>query len=220
TGYFHLNAFIDLLTYASLIFFLENENKKMRFLALIPIAWMAFSYSYGAFFPNAFGDYSYLLNGLTNDYNIYGLCLFLAFYLVKKHFAKTYQGDELRNKSLPYQLLFGAVVIIFFTALFIGLSYAFYPGFLNQYGGDKVMAKWMASYKARDYTASWMFNILYFPACLEGSFWGILSFPLLFFYNGQLGYHKKWFRKFEYFFYPGHILICYITVILLAVLLG
>ena len=38
----------------------------------------------------------------------------------------------------------------------------------------------------------------------------LIALPVIWLYNGKLGYHKKWFKYFCYAFYPGHLLVLYI----------
>lgn len=39
---------------------------------------------------------------------------------------------------------------------------------------------------------------------------GVLSLVVIFLYNGNQGYHKKWFQRFCYLFYPVHLLGLYL----------
>lgn len=38
----------------------------------------------------------------------------------------------------------------------------------------------------------------------------LIALPVIWLYNGKIGYHKKWFKYFCYAFYPGHLLVLYI----------
>ncbi len=44
---------------------------------------------------------------------------------------------------------------------------------------------------------------------------GMLSLVFIFLYNGKQGYHKKWFQRFCYLFYPVHLLGLYLIGLIL-----
>lgn len=41
----------------------------------------------------------------------------------------------------------------------------------------------------------------------------LLSLPIIWLYNGELGYHKKWWQYFCYSFYPLHMMVLYLIFI-------
>ena len=41
----------------------------------------------------------------------------------------------------------------------------------------------------------------------------LLSLPIIWLYNGELGYHKKWWQYFCYAFYPLHMMVLYLIFI-------
>ena len=46
----------------------------------------------------------------------------------------------------------------------------------------------------------------------------LLALPMIWLYNGERGYHKKWWQYFCYAFYPLHMLVLYLVFLLYVVL--
>ena len=48
----------------------------------------------------------------------------------------------------------------------------------------------------------------------------LLALPIIWLYNGERGYHKKWWQYFCYAFYPLHMLVLYLVFLLYVMLYG
>lgn len=46
----------------------------------------------------------------------------------------------------------------------------------------------------------------------------LLALPIIWLYNGERGYHKKWWQYFCYAFYPLHMLVLYLVFLLYLLL--
>lgn len=46
----------------------------------------------------------------------------------------------------------------------------------------------------------------------------LLALPIIWLYNGERGYHKKWWQYFCYAFYPVHMLVLYLVFLLYLML--
>lgn len=59
------------------------------------------------------------------------------------------------------------------------------------------------------------FEVTIFGVTLEVVQQGLalLSLPIIWLYNGELGYHKKWWQYFCYSFYPLHMMVLYLVFI-------
>ncbi|MCR5491565.1 MAG: conjugal transfer protein TraX [Bacilli bacterium] len=202
-GLFHYNAFVDLLMCASFIYFLEHDNKKLRWLAVLPVAYMVFHSIADNLLAAPMGKLYYLISSFSPDYRYYGLLLFLGFYWTKKMLTKKFEG---RVNALPYQVLVGAAVIMLVTVIELVLLLVFAFAYSGQSESfNEALTR--GYYAVMGYFSLYMIDPLGWPYALDGSMFGILALPLLLFYNGQIGYSAPWFRRFEYLFYPGHVLI-------------
>lgn len=62
------------------------------------------------------------------------------------------------------------------------------------------------------------YAINFFGVTLElpEQMFALVSLPLIWLYKGERGYHSKWWTRFYYWFYPGHIVLIYIVARLLS----
>ncbi len=181
-------AFTDLLLFALFVYFIEHQNKKMRILAVLPVLYILASYVLGVVDRYGASTYLYFPDFLRAAYNLFGFLLFLGFYYayaiadawVKK--GLLLEGDDLSAYRLSpaYRHLvnvIGVSIFLIVTVLLWGVSY------LN-----------------------WHFDVYENPNTKVQNYC-LLDCLLLLCYSGKRGYDSKWWRYFEYAFYPLHIAI-------------
>lgn len=66
-----------------------------------------------------------------------------------------------------------------------------------------------------EFLGGYYFEVNIFGVTLEVVQQGLalLSLPIIWLYNGELGYHKKWWQYFCYSFYPLHMMVLYLIFI-------
>jgi len=184
-------AFTDLLCFALFITLLESKNKKLRFLSLLPLLFICFSYwaEIDVNFNVTFSPYIYLLAG----YSLFGFIMFLGFYYAPKmasFFLKKSEllGDnslEEYEKTLEFQVLVNVISCLIFLAdvlIFWGISYI------------GVLENGNSPYDA--------YGMSIQSYCL-------LAMVLIACYNGKRGYNGKWFQYGAYVYYPIHMAIIF-----------
>ncbi len=181
-------AFTDLLLFALFIYFIEHPNKKMRFLSVLPVLYILASYVLGVIDRYGGTTYLYFPDFLRAAYNLFGFLIFLGFYCAYK-IADIWveKGLMLKDDDLSaYQLTpsyrrlvntIGVTIFLIVTVILWGISY------LN-----------------------WHFDIYESPDTKVQNYC-LLDCLLLLCYSGKRGYDSKWWRYFEYAFYPLHIAI-------------
>ena len=181
-------AFTDLLLCALFVYLLEHENKKVRFLSALPALYIVLSYVLDVLDQYGMKINLYFPMYLRASYSLFGFLIFLGFYYayrltdiwVKK--GLQLEGRELEEyRSSPtYRRLvnmISATALLVVTLLMWGISY------LN-----------------------WHFDVFESPNTKIQNYC-LLDCLLIMMYSGKRGYDKKWWRIFEYAFYPLHIAI-------------
>ena len=189
-------AFTDLLLYALFIVLLEQKNKKLRFLAILPAIYIIFSYVIGVINQFGINIYSFVPRYLCADYNLFGFLIFLGFYYsynlsniwVKKGLSLKEENLEEYQKTASYRKIVNMISTTFFLLI--------------------VLLLWGISY------IDWRFDI-YDSKDTKLQTYCLLDCFLLLGYSGKRGYDKKWWRIFEYCFYPLHIAIIALVFALL-----
>lgn len=181
-------AFTDLLLCALFIYLIEHKNKKIRFLCVLPVLYILFSYACSVLDQYQMNAYLYFPEFLRASYNLFGFLVFLGFYYacplidiwVKK--GLRLEGDELKKyqETRSYR---GLVNTISAASLLI-----------------IVLIIWGVSY------LDWHFDVYNSPGTKIQNYC-LLDCFLIMMYSGKRGYDKKWWRIFEYAFYPLHIAI-------------
>ena len=196
---FQGNIFMDLLLGALMLWALsQKENKKLRFLALIPIAISILSfvakgietssyYTMEAYWYPQFLRLQYDWLSVLMILGFYGASYFVETYF---EYQSQYSGLELDQVkgTATYRL---AVNLISMTVV-MGLNIVYY---LFKYFAPTIVF--------------WAPNVQ-----IAGMAAGIL----LIFYNGKRGYNGKWFQYGSYLYYPIHILLLYGIVYLISLL--
>lgn len=190
-------AFTDLLLFALFVYLIENQNKKIRYLSALPVLYIIACYVLEVLDRYGAETYLYFPAFLRASYNLFGFLIFLGFYYAYK-IADIWvnKGLQLNDEELikyqstpSYRRLVNVIGVTFFlvvTVLLWGISYLNWH--LDVYENPDT--------KIQNY-------------CL-------LDCLLLLMYSGKRGYDSKWWRYFEYAFYPLHIAIIAIvfTIIL------
>ncbi len=189
-------AFTDLLLYALFVYLLEHENKKFRFLSILPALYIVLSYVLDVLDQYGIGANLYFPIYLRASYSLFGFFIFLGFYYayrltdiwVKKGLQLNGRElDEYRSTPTYRRLVntISATALLVVTLLVWGISY------LN-----------------------WHFDV-FESANTKIQNYCLLDCLLIMMYSGKRGYDKKWWRIFEYSFYPLHIAIIAIVFTLI-----
>ncbi len=187
------NAFNDLLYVGILLYLLNHKNKKFRFLCVFPLVLILCSYGFDvACSYGVTSFYLYFPDFIRADYSLFGLLLGLGFYYAEPI------ADKLANKALLYetddeeikQKRQGLVNLMSVVALVFTVAILYGISFI--YGSlDPLRFSSIASFS-------------------------LISGFFLILYNGQRGYDAKWFRWFNYLYYPVHIVIIGAIFVLLS----
>lgn len=193
-------AFSDLLAYALFIYLIELKKKPLRFLSLLPLAYIGVSYAirYMGIIDVAYEPYQLFIGG----YSIYGFAIFLLFYygpkildfliLKTSSFTKGETFDAFKETPDYRYLsnLYSCLVLVLMTVLFWALLSLGAEGLFEQ-GPYDVYAMGIQSY------------------CV------LAAVPIAC-YNGKRGYNAKWFQYGSYAYYPLHLALVFGITILIA----
>ncbi|MCI2111534.1 MAG: conjugal transfer protein TraX [Bacilli bacterium] len=192
--------FTSLVLYALFACLVERKDW-MRWLTALPVAYILLSYAADIctlYYANATAEsvrfalswQNYFPLFVRAQYSLFGFLVFLGFYyarpfadrFVKKSLSLDEKGLAEYQATSDYQRLLniaGATSLSVVTIIFWGLSYI--------------------ATEAAPYT----FDV--YKMGLQT--YGLLSALLILCYNGKRGYDSKWFRAFNYLYYPVHIAI-------------
>ncbi|MGM9808935.1 MAG: TraX family protein [Bacilli bacterium] len=179
------NIFVDLCIGASLITCLELPKVKKLY-TLIPLLF---------FMLSVINGYLTFLptNALNTQYSFYGVTLILAFYYIKKLY-KMYSTNYCKNYQIDYEGFVLTDNNKFLSNIFASLALII----VN-------LCCWMI--------------LKVFPALDNFSYsihiFSIFGFIFILFYNGKLGYNKKWFKYGSYLYYPLHLIILFLLSLIL-----
>ena len=192
------NAFADLLAYALFIFLLEQKRWPLRFLAILPVAWIVYSYVGRVYeFNNGFVAPVWALpNYIRCDYSLLGFLFFLGFYyavpLTERIVRKNLEdAADAYLESPQYQGMLNATragIFVLVTVLF-----------------------WALSYLPMD----WSLDYYYMSGVVLTQTYCLLAIVPIILYSGKRGYDAKWFRYFEYLYYPMHLAIIALIFVLI-----
>lgn len=185
-------AFTDLLCYALFIYLIEHKNKPIRILALLPLGYMILSYScdvsewYAAIHGQVSMWSQFLPGFLRGGYTIYGFLMFLGIYyapVIVDWFYKKTIGD-MKEEMKEWT------------------SGPKYQGLVNMLASTSIIAFTLIFWLFQKSTGIGNLG-------MDTQSWCVLSCILIYFYNGKRGYDAKWFRWFEYLFYPVHLILIF-----------
>lgn len=181
------NIFIDLILGVLLVWLLEQ--KKLSFLAVLPIAYATLSFFCFAYEKANLGTVIWWFPYFIRmQYDIFSISLFVFFYLTYKIvpflFKERGLDPELHKNNNYYRLTLNltAVVglVILSTLHFVVGNYILPISNFSTYWDESTQ----------------------FYAVLAG-------IPILL-YNGKRGYNAKWFKIATYLYYPTHLIIIYL----------
>lgn len=185
------NIFIDLLLLAITIYLLKQQNLKLKFLILLPLALSIASFCvkcYETETNNAVYWYPYCL---YLQYDWYSLLLGVGFYFSYKLgdlYLNNYSSQSGIDRSIFKENGIERMTVNIISVLMMIAVSLFYFSF---------------SY-------IWPKGI-YWDATSQ--FTAIFSGALILFYNGKRGYNAKWFKYFSYAYYPISLILIFIIYI-------
>lgn len=187
------NAFLDLLLGASTIYFLEKTKKPLRFLALLPFCYMILCYSMDlseiyATANNQISAWSvnYPLF-LRPSYSLFGYLMILLFYYatpVTKGLIRQMAKDEEIYKQVATEGRIQGFSNSLCAVILVVLNLVFWALARSDLPDPYLMG--VESYSA-------------------------LAALLILFYNGERGYDRKWWRIFNYAYYPAHLVLIWVV---------
>lgn len=195
------NPFLDLALCGLILLFLRNleepgKKKLYALLALLPLAYLGISFGVNLYEVSNKGliNVIWFPKFIRADYNIFGLFLTLGFYysykvaslLGKKNAEmvgmslEEYQSSVSYRKSVNILMMLTLLVTV---VIFWGISFIG----MNPDTGFRPFDVYSMSYESY---------------CL-------IVLPFLYFYNGTRGYDSKWFRIFNYLYFPVHMVFIF-----------
>lgn len=187
------NIFILLILGVFMIFSLENKNKYMKFLAIIPIFIAILGFVCTCLeFENKYiiWWFPYMLRP---QYDILGLGMILFFYLAYKITPLLYESIGL-NPSLYNQTD----------------NYKFAINMVSCLGLVVISMMYYAIYFIKPSWVYWNPNLQLFA---------MLSCFIIVFYNHKKGYDALWFKYFSYLYYPSHLIFLYFMIKIISILI-
>ena len=179
TGNYFGNPITTLALGALTIYFLEDKKIYKKLLAILPISYIILL--------------SLEIIPLYADYDLYGLCTILLFYLsyllsnwFSKYIITKYQLDDETFTNSNYKISLRNTVS---SILFLTFSMIIY--FINPIWNNKGLFTEMNSIQV----------------------YSIFALIPIMLYNGERGYNKKWFKYGSYIFFPLHLLIIYLITL-------
>lgn len=179
TGNYFGNPITTIALGALTIYFLEDKKIHKKCLAILPISYIILL--------------SLEIIPLYADYDLYGLCTILLFYLsyllsnwFSKYIITKYQLDDETFTNSNYKISLRNTVS---SILFLTFSMIIY--FINPIWNNKGLFTEMNSIQV----------------------YSIFALIPIMLYNGERGYNKKWFKYGSYIFFPLHLLIIYLITL-------
>lgn len=174
---------IDLLLCAVILYLLKQNNRK-SFWAILPIAYIILSFIVMSIEDQRGIEIWWFPFYLRSGYNIFALLLSLGFfysYPIAKTMLKNFGNASENLEGTPYERLLVNTLMCF--ALLLAVVLVYLIGLLP--GGD-------------------IYNIAH-------EAYAMCAVIFIFFYSGELGYNKKWFKYGAYVYFPLHIIIIFLV---------
>ena len=186
------NIFLDLTLLAVAIYFIKHPNWKLKFITLLPVAYSILSFVVKGIETSSQVDIHWFPAFLTMQYDWLTIVLGLGFYsayLLADLYINITEPTYGLNKDLwiengIYRILVNLIAIVLATIIHI-LYY--------------LMTYWWPSG-------------IFWDANLQ--LWAIISGAFILFYSGKRGYNAKWFQYGSYLYYPLHIIVIFILIII------
>lgn len=183
------HAFTELILYA-VIATLWSGKWWQKLISVLPIGYIIFSFVADFLSFRGVGGLSWFPPLLWADYDIYGFFVFVAFYFaypiaeafVKKALINNEMTIEQYRNTDDYRKLTNMVSV----TLFIAVNVVFW--LLAYFFGNSINS-YLYQYHTQSYA--------------------VICALFISLYNGKRGYDAKWFRWFNYLYYPVHIVIIF-----------
>lgn len=188
-------AFTDLLMYALFIYFIEHKKAPMKLLAIVPLAYIGLSYAcdlsegYAALNQMTSQWSSFFPLFLRSGYSVYGFVMLLGIYY----------GPKVVNYFFNATVKSSPDVEIDMSEWTSGPRY---QGLLNAITNSVIIISTLIFWLIERTSGIYVFE-------MDIQSWCLLACLLIFCYNGQRGYNKKWFRYFTYLYYPVHLVLIF-----------
>ena len=185
--YAFYSPIIDLLLCATILYLFKQRNRK-SFWAVLPIAYIILSFVVMSIEDQQNIEIWWFPFYLRSGYNIFALLLSLGFfysYPLAKAMLRNFGNGAENLEDTPYERLLVNTLMCFVVLLTVLIVYLI--GLLP--GGD-------------------IYNIAH-------EAYAICAVIFIFFYSGELGYNKKWFKYGAYAYFPLHIVIIFLIFLLI-----
>ena len=188
-------AFTDLLMYALFIYFIEHKKKPMKLLALLPLAYIGLSYAcdlseeYAVLNAQTSVWSSFFPEFLRSGYSLYGFVMLIGIYYAPKVVNYFFKRTIAASPDVEIDLSEWT-------------SGPRYQGLLNAITNSVIIITTLIFWLIERTS-----GVIVFEMGIQT--WCLLACALIFCYNGQRGYDRKWFRYFEYLYYPVHLVLIF-----------
>lgn len=190
--YRHGNIFIDLILTALAIYFVKHKDIRIKLLTLLPLAFSILSFVVKGIETSQKIDIHWFPYFLTLQYDwitvVLGLAFYFAYYLGKVYIGYLEEKSGI-DKSIwiengSYRFVVNLVSVLLSTII-LSIQYAI--------------------------TFLWSSGV-FWDASIQ--LYSLFSGVFLLCYSGKRGYNSKWFQYGAYLYYPLHILVIAIIVII------
>ena len=183
------NIFIDLILVAVMVYCLKHPKWYIKLITLLPLAFSILSFVVKGIENEQHIYIQWFPCFLTMQYDFFTILLGLAFYasylLADLYIVQIGEYDKsIWEETGGYRLLVNIIMVVLAT-----IVHFFYYSFHYTWPGGVF---W-------DYTQQ---------------LWAILSGAFILFYSGKRGYNAKWFQIGSYIYYPLHIAIIALIIII------
>lgn len=190
--YRHGNIFIDLLLTAIAIYCIKHPNIKIKLITLLPIAYSILSFVVKGIETSNTIEIHWFPYFISMQYDWVSVILGLGFYFCYKfgdYFLDYLQDKSGIEKSIWVDNGSYRVIVNLFSLLVCSAVIVFQFAFVY----------------------IWPTGV-FWDASIQ--LYALLSGALVLFYNGKRGYNAKWFRYVTYIYYPLHLLLISIIVMI------
>lgn len=190
------NIFVDLALGALMLWCLKNKNYGIKFCALIPIGISIASFAARAYEFSTVYQANWYPKFLRMQYDWMSLLMILGFYCAYLCTNLFYKARE-SSTGLSAETMKGTnewrIAVNLFSILILLVVQGFY--YLMIYISP---------------------SIVFWDAKIQ--LVSVATGLILLFYNGSRGYNAKWFRWFSYLYYPLHLVVICVVVLIIQAL--
>jgi len=191
---FDAQAFTDLIMYALVIYLVEHPKKPLRFLAVLPLAYIVLSFAatlseaYAASVYQTSVWSAYFPHFMRCGYSLYGFLIFLGMYYAPK-FIKFFANQSTKGTDID---------------LSEWTSGPKYQGLVNTIANSSIIIVTLLFWALEKVTE---LNAFLYIGTIQS--YCIIACLFIACYNGKRGWDRKWFRYFQYLYYPVHMVLIY-----------